>query len=202
MKTTRIAVTVASALFLAAITATPARSASAASIAQDPPGPPTPPNIVGGAGEGLLEKSGGRYLLRADDGSIVFELRDPKKLGVPHAALARHVGERISVTGVVLGKAQGASVLEVASLVVTRGGELDKVIDVITKLRCPDVTFMLRDGYRLDYLHTTADPQFQVYVKVGSASYLVWIKRTGNAFSVDSVYRSEGKVIVPVCIKP
>ncbi len=204
MKATKLALTVVSSMFLVALGGAVATPAAAAPIAQvpAPPAPPTPPNVVGGSGEGVVQRAGARYLLRGDDGSIVFELRDGASMANAHAAIALHEGERVAVTGAVIGRQQGVVVLQIGSLVVTRGGEFDKVISTIAALRCPDVAFGIHDSYRLDANHTTADARFQVYVGAGGASYLVWVRREGGGFGVDNILRFQGKAAVPVCVKP
>jgi hypothetical protein len=205
MKTSTLAVTIVSALFL--VTAGCgglARAASAAPIAQPapPPAPPAPPNVVGASAEGVVAKAGGKYLLRADDGATLFELRDGAPMANPRVAVALHQGERVAVTGAVIGQEAGTKVLQIGSLVVTRGGEFDKVIATIAALRCSDAAFGIGDSYRLDPLHTTADARFSVSVAAGGAGYLVWVRREPARFVVESIQRYQGKAAVPVCVKP
>lgn len=96
----------------------------------------------------------------------------------------------------------GAPVLSVASLVVLRGGDFDRVIAVITQFPCPGVIFAEGDGYRLDALHSTREDRFPVHVQANEKAYTVWVRRRPElsaGYAVDQVLRNDGKVLVPAC---
>jgi hypothetical protein len=158
---------------------------------------------AGASAEGVVAHAGGAYVLRGDDGGVLYALEAPVD-GPARLAPASHERERVAVTGVVVGRTGAAPRLRVASLVVTRGGELDRVIDAISGARCADAPFAKESAYRLDPLHTTGDARFSVHVEAGGESFLVWVERSGDGaqpYAIESVLRARGKVLEPVCAR-
>lgn len=185
-------------LFFLAITGCAAGSAAS------PPGTPEPPSVVGASAEGVVERQAdGAHLLRGPKGEMLYLLQqstDP--LATPESALALHEGQRVSVTGIVTRRADGAPILSVGSLVVVGGGELDRVIAAITQLHCADVTFAGGDSYRLDALHGVGEDRFPVHVQSSGKGYTVWVLRRPDlpaGYALDKVLRAEGKDLIPIC---
>jgi hypothetical protein len=168
---------------------------------------PPPPDITGASAEGVVERRTGdgspaTHLLRGDHGEVLYLLQNGAPGARPVLALGPHEGQRVNVTGSVVGRAGGVPILSVASLVVLRGGDFDKVIAVIGQFRCPGVAFAEGDGYRLDALHGTGEDRFPVHVQAGGRAYTVWIRRhpeLSAGYAVEEVLRNEGKVLVPAC---
>lgn len=165
------------------------------------------PNVGGAAAEGTVERRApdaarGTHVLRGDRGEILYVLESTPPPNQPELALGPHEGQRVNVTGVIAGDIGGVPLLSVRSLVVTRGGEFDRVIAVIARLRCADASFAEADRYRLDALHSVREDRFPVHVQTSGGAFTVWVRRRPElpeGYVVDEVLRAAGKDLTRVC---